>query len=140
MEVSFSVVGTPAPQGSKSFMGIRGGKGIMVESSKKVKPWRKAVEAAAIEVKDVHGQFTGPIELHVTFYLERPKSAPKSVTVPFRKPDLSKLVRSTEDALTTAGLIEDDARIVRIVASKEFSGIGDVAQAGATISIYSRKR
>ena len=33
-------------------------------------------------------------------------------THPCRTPDLSKLARSTEDALTTAGLWRDDARVV----------------------------
>ncbi len=34
------VVGTPAPQGSKSFEGYRGGKPILVESCSAVKPWK----------------------------------------------------------------------------------------------------
>ncbi len=36
----------------------------------------------------------------------RPVSAPKRCTRPDRRPDLDKLVRSTLDALTTAGAID----------------------------------
>jgi crossover junction endodeoxyribonuclease RusA len=34
------------------------------------------------------------------------------------RPDLSKLIRSTEDALTDAGLIHDDARICWLTVTK----------------------
>ena len=37
------VVGTPAPQGSKSYKGHRGGRPVLVESSAAVGPWRDAV-------------------------------------------------------------------------------------------------
>ncbi len=43
-------------------------------------------------------------------------SAPKRRTRPDRRPDLGKLVRSTLDELTTAGAIDDDARVVEIIA------------------------
>lgn len=134
--MTITVYGSPAPQGSKKFMGIRGGKGIMVESSKAVKPWREAVKCAALELiigsglgaltsVNQWGRIDGPIEVRMVFTVPKPKSAPKRIrTYPDRKPDLSKLVRSTEDALTDAGVWEDDARIVRCVASKCYPGEG----------------
>jgi crossover junction endodeoxyribonuclease RusA len=45
--LTFTVRGTPAPQGSKSFKGIHGGHAVLAESSKKVKPWRMDVKAVA---------------------------------------------------------------------------------------------
>lgn len=42
---TFHVAGIPAPQGGKSGY-IRGGHVVLVESSKKVKPWRAAVAQA----------------------------------------------------------------------------------------------
>jgi hypothetical protein len=49
----------------------------------------------------------------MVFTVQKPKSAPKTRrTWPDKKPDLSKLVRSTEDAITDAGLWADDARVV----------------------------
>jgi Holliday junction resolvase RusA-like endonuclease len=49
----------------------------------------------------------------MVFTLPKPKSAPKRRrSWPNRTPDVSKLARSTEDALTTAGIWADDARVV----------------------------
>lgn len=124
--ITITVHGTPAPQGSKSFKG-RGtnGKGVMVESSKRVKPWRQDVKHAALEIVDSMpgwAPLNGPLAVSMVFTLVRPKghwrtgrnagllrdSAPAR---PAGLPDLSKLVRSTEDALT--GVIwSDDSRVV----------------------------
>ena len=73
----------------------------------------------------------GPIAVVIDFYLQRPSSAPKRRTMPDRRPDLDKLVRSTFDALTTASVIEDDARIVEIVARKHYA----TSWCGARISV-----
>lgn len=109
------VFGSPAPQGSKRFVGLAKttGRGIMVESSKKVKPWRQDVKAEALRVRDGAAPIDAPVRLRMVFTMPKPKSAPKRRrTWPDRKPDLSKLARSTEDALVEAGVIADDARIV----------------------------
>jgi crossover junction endodeoxyribonuclease RusA len=116
--ITITVYGTPGPQGSKRHVG----NGRMVESSAKVKPWREAVVWAA---RGVGGKIAGPVGVDITFTLPKPKSAPKTKrTWPDRKPDIDKLVRSTFDALTTAGAIEDDARVVHINAFKAFPGEG----------------
>lgn len=132
--LQITVIGTPAAQGSKRFLGVKGGKGIMVESSKAVKPWRQAVVYAAreaiISTFPPGGQWggqrqacIGPVGLEVIFTVLKPKSAPKRRrSYPDRKPDLSKLVRATEDALTDAGAWEDDARVIDLRAMKVFPG------------------
>lgn len=107
------VHGDPAPQGSKKFVGMAGCRGLMVESSKRCKPWRQDVVAAAREAMSGFTMFDGPLKIKMVFTLPKPLSAPKRKrTWPNRKPDVSKLARSTEDALVTAGVLEDDARIV----------------------------
>jgi crossover junction endodeoxyribonuclease RusA len=116
--------GTPGPQGSKSFKGMTAkGNALLVESSKKVKPWRRAVVDAAqwacLVARKEHGldkwvPLDGPIEVSMVFTLRKPVSAPKRTrTWPTKYPDVSKLCRSTEDALTSAGVWCDDARVVR---------------------------
>jgi crossover junction endodeoxyribonuclease RusA len=116
--ITITVYGTPGPQGSKRHVG----NGRMVESSAKVKPWREAVIWAA---RGVGGKIPGPVGVDITFTLPKPKSAPKTKrTWPDRKPDIDKLVRSTFDALTSAGAIEDDARVVNVSAYKVFPGEG----------------
>jgi crossover junction endodeoxyribonuclease RusA len=117
------VLGTPAPQGSKSYRGHRGGKPVLVESCTAVRAWREAV-VRAIRAAMRRTGFTTmsvPSIVVIDFYLARPASAPKGRTVPDRRPDLDKLVRSTLDALTTAGAVEDDARVVEITARKHYA-------------------
>lgn len=112
--IEFVVTGLPAPQGSKRFVGTsKTGRGIMVESSAKVRPWRMDVKAAAEAARGAGPVLDGPLVCSMVFTLPKPASAPKKrQTWPDRKPDLSKLVRSTEDAISDAGLWADDARVV----------------------------
>ena len=139
--ISFTVTGSPAPQGSKRFVGTtKTGRGLLVESSKKVKPWRMDVKAAAEAMREVHGTINGPLIVSMVFTIPKPASAPKRKTWPDRKPDLSKLVRSTEDAISDSGLWEDDARIVEYERlAKVFPGEDPMAlpTPGVTITIRS---
>ena len=118
MLTTFAVIvyGSPAPQGSKSFKGVINGHGVMAESSKKVEPWRMDVKAAAEKMLAEHcatAPMDGPLIVSMVFTLPKPTGAPKTRrTWPDKKPDLSKLVRSTEDALSDAGVWKDDARVV----------------------------
>ena len=134
--ITFTVAGMPpAPQGSKRHVG----NGRMIESSKNVKPWRYLVQQAAVALQ--RPTFTGPISLSCVFIFPRPKShyntkgtlkpsAPRHHAV---KPDGSKCLRSTEDALVDAGLIADDARIAISSYTKRYVSDGD--HPGAIISI-----
>lgn len=114
-DLQIVVFGTPGPQGSKSFKGMRVSKTsgkqtpVLIESSKKVKPWRSDVAAAAKEIGCA--PLAGPLAVSVVFTLKPPQRMPKGRTHPTCYPDLSKLLRSTEDALT--GLAwADDAQVV----------------------------
>jgi Holliday junction resolvase RusA-like endonuclease len=133
------VYGNPAPQGSKKFVGMVNGHGMMAESSKKVKPWRQDVVAAAIAVRGSNPPLDGALSVRMVFTLPKPKSAPKRRrSWPNRTPDVSKLARSTEDALTTAGIWADDARVVEYTRlAKVFPGEDPDAldSCGVTIEI-----
>lgn len=124
----------PAPQGSKRHVG----NGRMIESSRNLKPWRLLVTDAAVAAG--MPLIRGPVTLSVVFLFLRPAghyrkngtlrpAAPRWMAV---KPDLSKLLRSTEDALVGC-LIEDDARIVSCDASKRYC-VGD-ERPGALVSV-----
>jgi crossover junction endodeoxyribonuclease RusA len=120
-----TVYGRPAPQGSKAVVGRdKKGRAILVESSKKVKPWREDVKAAALVAMGSPGNgISGPVKVQMIFTMAKPKSAPKRRrTWPDKYPDLSKLVRSTEDALTDVGAWEDDARVIELRTAKVFPG------------------
>lgn len=114
MSITIIVYGAPAPQGSKKFVGLaKSGRGILAESSKKVRPWRQDVKAAALAVRAGAAPIDAPVRARMVFTMPKPASAPKKKrTYPCKMPDLSKLVRSTEDALTEAGIWKDDARVV----------------------------
>ena len=125
------VMGTPAPQGSKRGF-IRGGKVQLVESSKAVTPWREAVVAQAMRDGLAGRRFDGDLALAVDFYFDRPRGhygtgrnaqrlRPGAPRRPNGKPDLDKLLRSTLDALTQAGVIVDDCRIVTVSAGKHYT-------------------
>ena len=144
--IELVVYGCPAPQGSKKFVGVskKTGRGLLVESSKKVKPWRQDVVAAAIKTRDDYVglmPLDGPLEVQMVFTLAKPASAPKKRrTWPDRKPDVSKLARSTEDALSDAGLWADDARVVEYTRlAKVFPGEDPMALASPGVRIRVRR-
>jgi len=124
-----TVHGTPAPQGSKRHVG----RGVMIESSKMVKPWREAVKWAAIEVL-VGAGFTGPVTVEVDFYFPHPKTGKRRATHSV-KPDIDKLLRSTFDALKDAGVFEDDSRICDVTARKHYATQFSPVPAGAVIRV-----
>lgn len=131
MTISFSVEGTPAPQGSKTKTryGFR-------ESSKRVKPWREAVKAAAMVAGDAAGLFNAlnpPYRVDVWFYILRPRTTRAAFPVAPTVGDSDKLLRSTFDALKSGGLIVDDRFIVAGSFSKQWAGDGETP--GAVIRI-----
>lgn len=123
---TFFVPGIPAPQGSKSFKGFRGGKPILAESSAKVKPWRTLVTTFAYERRDHASPIVGACDVSLIFYLPRPASVSvRKRPFPSVKPDLDKLIRSTLDGLTDAGMFGDDSQVIVLSAEKHYAANGD---------------
>lgn len=117
------VPGNPAPQGSKRHVG----KGILVESSKEVGPWRERVALAAHNWMSGTAPLTGAVEVGLAFVLPRPKSTPKTRTpAAVKRPDLDKLERAVLDALTGICFV-DDAQVVELKSSKRLAQIGETA-------------
>lgn len=128
LSIVLHVVGRPAPQGSKCSFG----RGRMVEQSKYVAPWREAVKYAALQAWQGKAPMDGPLTGAITFYIARPKKS--KYAHPATAPDLSKLLRSTEDALKDAGVISDDSRIVQYTRLEKRYVTG-LLQPGAYIEI-----
>lgn len=137
--IEMYVHGHPAPQGSKRHVG----RGIMVEASKAVQPWREAVVGEIIRTGHNGAGIDQPCTVRVTFYMPRPKghhdakgnvkpSAPP-VPVSRRVGDIDKLVRSTLDALVQGALLQDDSHVVDLTARKRYATI--VRPTGAAIRI-----
>ena len=139
--IELYVHGHPAPQGSKRHVG----RGIMVESSKYVQPWREAVVSEAIRSGHSGTGLDEPCTVDVRFYFPRPlahfgkaglkESAP---AVPSRRSagDIDKLSRSTLDALVQASILTDDSLVVDLIARKRYSTLARPAGARIVIDIY----
>jgi len=126
-EISLSVVGDPASQGSHAIMQGR----IVQVNSKKHKAWRTAITQTALATLPSDWQpIDEPCELIVNFYMPKPASVKRSL--PTVSPDLDKLIRAVGDSLTDSGVVLDDSRIVRISARKLYA-IG--IEPGATILV-----
>jgi crossover junction endodeoxyribonuclease RusA len=133
-DLTITTYGSPAAQGSKRHVG--GGR--MIEMSKAVAPWREDIRTAALVAGRNQGPLTGPLAVTIFFTLQKPTSAPKRRrTWPSKKPDIDKLLRSTFDALTTAGTWQDDAQVISVHAVKLYVGdVNALDRPGAWISIY----
>lgn len=117
------VPGVPVPQGSMKSLGP----GRLVHSNPQaLLPWRASVIAHLRQemVKAGEWPIDGPVKCCVTFYLPRPKSAPKSRVWPDKKPDLDKLGRAVGDALEQAGVLHSDAQIVQWGKTKQYGTPG----------------
>ena len=123
------VPGIPAPQGSKRHVG----KGILIESSAKVKPWRESIRWSILEAwRDP--PMCGPVSVYLDFIMPRPASTPKRKTPPaIRRPDIDKLARACLDAIGSAGVYSDDSQVTRLFATKRIAGIGE--SPGCSISV-----
>lgn len=130
--IELTVYGEPAAQGSKRHVG----NGVMVEQSKKVKPWREAVKWAFTESNAMtRPVIFGPVAVDAVFTMKRPKSA-KPGARPAKAPDIDKILRSTFDALTQVGAWEDDSRVVSVFATKLYTGdIGALRTPGAYLRV-----
>lgn len=136
---SFSVVGRPAPQGSKSYLG----KGRLKEQSPYVAAWRNDVRNAA-SLAFGEAPVRGPIFTEITFIIARPKchhiandpARPLKSTAPFwheNEPDRDKLERATNDAMT--GVIwVDDSQVAAALSQKIYAEPG--VASGAIICVY----
>lgn len=129
--IEFIAYGRPAPQGSKQaypiYRGKRGakvftGKVSQVEMSPHLKAWRTIVAEAAKAVKPPR-PLEGYLAASMVFSIGRPKSHYRTgrfahllrddaPLAPNKRPDLSKLLRATEDALN--GIVwADDELVIR---------------------------
>tara|TARA_X000000368_G_scaffold372524_1_gene322923 strand:- start:248 stop:676 length:429 start_codon:yes stop_codon:yes gene_type:complete len=127
-----------APQGSKKHVG----RGIMVETCKRLKSWRKEVSLRAKLIVDEI--IEEPVEVEVVFWFKRPlkhylpnkmirQSAPVYITNK-NKGDLDKHCRALLDSLTKSAFA-DDSQVVSLHAVKKYCDTE--SETGATIKIRS---
>lgn len=119
--ITIEVAGLPAAQGSKRHVG--GGR--MIEQSKAVAPWREAVRAEAQRAMSGGAPLGGPVSIQLHFRLPRPRTLPKKMLLPAKRPDLDKMCRAVLDGLTAGGAWGDDGQVVSILATKRYATDGE---------------
>ena len=125
------VYGKPITQGSK----IRTRWSMRDSNGETLLPWRDNVRAAAVNAKDGFGE--APVQVDITFTFARPKGhfgtgrnagILNRSALPFPSShaigDIDKLTRAILDALTDAGVWNDDSQVIQLVARKLFVGEG----------------
>lgn len=111
------VYGIPAPQGSKRpVRNQHTGKIATIENSPNLAPWRQDVKFAAEAALTEAGRpapFQGAVVVRMVFSLPRPATVKRNKRpYPSVYPDILKLGRAVEDALTAAGVWKDDSLVV----------------------------
>lgn len=125
MSVAFVVYGKAEPGGSKRWLpagGRSGGRPIIVDANRRTKDWQRAVAYAAGAVMNGQALLDRPVRLTLRFYVTRPaghftttgalSAHGRRHPFPDVRPDLTKLTRAVEDALTGI-VLRDDARVVQ---------------------------
>lgn len=123
--LKFTVYGVAKPAGSKrGFVNRHTGRVQVVDANANSRPWKNEVASAAAAAMNGAELLDGPLMLGLEFYVPRPKGhfgkrglRPSAPAIPTVKPDLLKLARGVEDALT--GIVyRDDAQIAREILDK----------------------
>lgn len=148
LSVSFTVYGVAQPAGSKVAGRTKDGRGFVRDAARKSAPWKRQVAQAAGDAvwtvqeaglyQVTSGLLDGPLALRCNFYVPRPKShtgkrglLPSAPIYPTTRPDVTKLVRAVEDALT--GVVwRDDAQVVSQAAAKHY---GEPARVEVEVSV-----
>jgi len=122
--LTFAVAHRPSPKGSMRFLG----RGRVKDQLKGTKPFGDAVTVAATKAVASHRKSAdfpivkpGRVVVNLSFVFPRPKSTPKGHPPVTRSTgDVDKLCRNVLDALTAAGVMQDDSQVTTLVASKQY--------------------
>jgi Holliday junction resolvase RusA-like endonuclease len=118
--VEFFVPGVPASGGSKRQVIHRHtGKVVTMDDCRRNRDWRAVVALAAREAMGGRPPLDGPLEVELRFVVPRPRVRAAAPPYPTTKPDVLKLARSTEDALSGV-LYVDDAQTIELHARKRY--------------------
>jgi Holliday junction resolvase RusA-like endonuclease len=140
--LTFTVHGAAQPAGSKRAFKLGSGAVVVTDDNKKARPWKREVADAAATAMLSHAitdngtLVDGPLSVRMIFYVPRPQGhygakglRPSAPPYPTKRPDVLKLARAVEDAMT--GIVyRDDAQIVREQLVKDY---GEPARVEITV-------
>lgn len=127
---SYVVYGSAKPAGSKRAFRYRaksgGHKIAITDANPNSRDWKTIVSQAVGDARGGQSLLSGPLSLSLVFVVARPKGhfgkrglLPSAPSHPAKRPDLLKLARAVEDALT--GVVwRDDSQIVTEVLNKVY--------------------
>lgn len=145
MTCTLTVLGKAEPKGSLRGFVLRGSRRVVLtDGNPRVRPWMALIRDAAAQWRADQGLAdhaiawpTEPILLDVTVWLPKPKSAPTRRAIQAtKKPDVSKIVRAVEDALTGV-LYRDDAQITVEIARKDYAARDEQPRTVITVEALS---
>ena len=120
---TFTVVGQPITQGSKTPFRSKNGHMIVKEDRDKVlRPWRSLLNEEAKTAMAGRPYHEGPVRLELDFWIPRPIGAPKTRrTWPIKKgSDSDKLARAVMDSLSKV-VYRDDSQVVDLHPRKDYA-------------------
>jgi Holliday junction resolvase RusA-like endonuclease len=137
--VSFTVYGTPVPQGSKRAFG----RNVVEIADARLRSWRQDVTLTARQAMGALPILPGPVEIRLLFFFPRPKGhygtgrnkdrlKRSSPAYPAVKPDLDKLARAVLDALTNV-CFRDDSQVVTLSCQKLYD---DQGASGLIVTLF----
>jgi Holliday junction resolvase RusA-like endonuclease len=142
-EIDLFIPGIPKPAGSKrGFYNPKLKRVIITDDNRKSKDWITVVAQVAAEHHDGQPVLEGPLAARFDFFFPRPKGhygsgrnssvlKPSAPPFPDVKPDATKILRATEDALKGI-LWRDDAQVVTQMVTKRYG-----PQSGCRIRVRS---
>lgn len=131
------VFGHPAPKGSLKCVG-RGTRHQLVEDNAKTKPWRELVTTAGPHLQLDGQPWEGPVAVHLTFTVARPKTVKRPFPHTHGSGDADKLARTVLDALEDAAVLTNDAQVCVVTSAKAYPdspNIGQLDRVGVIIQI-----
>jgi Holliday junction resolvase RusA-like endonuclease len=148
LKLTFFVPGIASPSGSKkAFAHPKTGRIIVMDTAKRKTSWQSIVSLHAQQaMTDAGAKLTNEaVAMTIDFYFPRPKchfgsgknaarikeTAPKYHT---QKPDLTKLIRCTEDALT--GIVyKDDCQVTERFCQKHWCNVNEAPGVEITLEV-----
>lgn len=119
--LSFHVAGRPQQRGSKVPIRLKNGRTVVKDSNEKSVEWMRIVTQQAADAWGARELLREPVALSFRFFFARPQShygtgrnsgklKPSAPAFHAQSPDLAKLIRAAEDALT--GIVYQDDKLV----------------------------
>lgn len=135
--IAFAVLGEPSPEGStRSYYIAKLNRTVTTHQNQaSLEAWRNRVATEAqrtLEGREWTSDCSSAYALEVDFVLSRPPSVPRHRRLrPTVKPDIDKLVRAVNDALTKI-LFPDDCQVISVKMTK---GYEDDRRPGAYVRV-----